>query len=321
MASTKVLKISLGAAVLAVVLPLASAKAVAAYPDKTIHIVVPWRAGGGTDSIARALATEMEKVSGGSVVIENIAGGARVPGMMSVKEATPDGYRMLLNGSSDISSTIVFRDVPFKLADYVCVGGVYDTPTWIVSNKEQGFKTFDDFVAAAKKEPGKLAIGVTTLKSPDETFVKLMAKKFDIDIRIIPFSGGAALKKALLGNQVTAGVLYSPVMLPEIESGAVNLLIAGGSLKGVNYAPIRDTKTPADYGVDIIIGSLRGVLLPKDTPKDVVDAAIKLVGEAAESDGLKEFGAKFGLAPVWVPGEAYCDHIKAEMKVFQSVAE
>jgi len=295
-----------------------SGKAHAEYPDKTIHIVVPWKAGGGTDSIARALATAMEKVSGQSVIIENISGGARVPGTLSVKKAKPDGYRMLLNGSSDISSTIVFRDVPFKLSDFVCVGGVYQTPVWIVANKAQGFNSFDDFIAAAKKQPGKLAIGVTTLNSPDEVLVKTLAEKQKLDIRIIPFNGGAALRKALLGNQVTAGVLYVPVGLGEIESGDLKALVAGGSLKGVNYPPVHDTKIPSDYGADITIGSFRGVLLPKGVPEKTLKAAIDLVGKAVKEDSFKAFGKKFGVAPTWLPGTKYCDFIKEEMRVFKA---
>ena len=291
------------------------------YPEKTIHIVVPWKAGGGTDSIARALATAMEEVSDQSVVIENISGGARVPGTMSVANADPDGYRMLLNGSSDISSTIVFRDVPFKLDDFVCVGGVYQTPVWIVANKAQGFESFDDFIAAAKKKPGELAIGVTTLNSPDETLVKMLAQKQGIDIRIIPFNGGAALRKALLGNQVPAGMLYVPVGLTEIKSGDLKAQVAGGSLKGVNFPPVRDTKIPSDYGADITIGSFRGVLMPKGVSEERLQAAIELVGKAVEQDSYKAFGEKFGVAPTWLPGKKYCDFIAEEMRVFQSVKE
>jgi tripartite-type tricarboxylate transporter receptor subunit TctC len=307
------------AAILAGVLLLPAGPAEADYPEQTIHLVVPWRAGGGTDSIARALAAAMEEVSGQSVVVENVSGGARVPGTMSVVEAKPDGYRMLLNGSSDISSSMVFRDVPFKLDDFVCIGGVYQTPVWILSHRDQGFKSFDDLVAAAKEEPGKLTIGVTALKTPDETLAKLLSEKHGIDVRIIPFDGGAALKKALLGNQVSAGVLYVPVMLPEIESGAVDLLVAGGSLQNVNYPPIRNTKTPADYGVDIVIGSFRGVLMPKGVPESVRKAAVELVQKAVESESYKAFGEKFGVAPEWLPGQRYCDFIAEEMRVFESV--
>ena len=82
------------------------------YPSDTVRIVVPWRAGGGTDTIARALGAAMEKISGKAVVIDNLSAGAGNAGHVHVKDAKPDGHTMLLNGSSDLNTPIIFRNVP-----------------------------------------------------------------------------------------------------------------------------------------------------------------------------------------------------------------
>lgn len=289
------------------------------YPSETIRIVVPWRAGGGTDSIARALATPMEKISGQSVIVENITGGAGNAGMLAVKNARSDGYTLLLNGSSDVTAPIVFRDVPFSLDDYVCVGGVYQTPAWILSNTKQGFKDFGDFVAKAKEQPGKLALGVTALATPDHVLAEALVKKFGIKVRIIPFNGGAPLKKALMGNQVDAGVLIAPVMLNEVKGGVADVLVSGGSLKNINYEPLHSTKIPSDYGVPIEIGSVRGVFMPKGVPAAIVKKAEELVGKAAQSEDFKKFGENFGFAPIWMPAKQFCQFMKEEDKVYRSI--
>lgn len=307
------------AAVMAGGILIGAGAAAADYPEKTLKIVVPWRAGGGTDSVARALGSEMEKITGQAVLVENITGGSGTAGMLAAKNAKADGYTMVLNGSADITAPIVFKNVPYSMDDYVCVGGVYATPTWILANKEQGFKDFADFVTAAKAAPGKLALGVTALSSPDHVTADLLVKKHGIDVRIIPFNGGAPLKKALIGNQVNAGVLIAPVMLEEVKAGVANVLVAGGSLKSIKYEPLQSTKVLADYGIDQEISMIRGVYMPKATPGDVVEKAIGFVGKAAESDAFKEFGTKFGFDPVWIPGKKFCDFMVEEDKAYRSI--
>lgn len=317
--NSKTMLKTLSALTISAVFSVVTSQSFADYPEETIRIVVPWKAGGGTDSIARALAEPMEKITGQTVLIENISGGSRVPAHVGVKDAPPDGYRMLLNGSSDISTSIVYRDVPFSLEDYTCVGGVYETPVWMLANTARGWSNFDDFIAAAKAKPGQLAVGVTALKTPDEVMVKMLAAEAGIDVRIIPFNGGAALKKAVIADQIEAGILYAPVMLAEIESGTANILVAGGPLNAVKYAAIRDTKTPADYGVDVVFGSYRGVLMPKGATPAIKTAAEYLVKKAAMSPEFATFGEKFGFAPRWVSGADYCNVIAKEMDVFKSV--
>lgn len=291
----------------------------AEYPDNTIRIVVPWRAGGGTDSITRALAVPMEKISGQAVIVENITGGAGNAGMLATKNANADGYTMLLNGSADVTAPIVFRNAPYSMDDYVCIGGVYATPTWIIANKEQGYKDFGDFIKAAKASPGKLALGVTAFDSPDHVTAELLIKKHDIDVRIIPFNGGAPLKKALIGNQVNAGVLIAPVMLEEVKAGIANVLVSGGSLKTIKYKPLQNMKTLADYGVDIEISMIRGVYMPKGVPAAAIAKAEDIVGEAAQSKSFKDFGAKFGFDPIWMPGKKFCDFMADEDKAYRSL--
>lgn len=321
MKHTTILSAGIAIAFAGTLVATAAHDATAAYPDNTLRIVVPWRAGGGTDSIARALATPMEKISGQSVIVENITGGAGNAGMIAVKNAKADGYTMLLNGSADVTAPIVFRDVPYSMADYSCIGGVYATPTWILANTKQGFKDFGDFVKAAKANPGKLALGVTALASPDHVTADLLVKKHGIDVRIIPFNGGAPLKKALIGNQVNAGVLIAPVMLEEVKAGVANMLVAGGTLKNINYAPLQSAKTLKDFGVNLEIGMIRGVYMPKGVPAEALAKAEEIVGKAAQSDSFKAFGEKFGFAPTWIPGKAFCDFMAEEDKAYRSIKQ
>jgi putative tricarboxylic transport membrane protein len=236
-----------------------------------------------------------------------------------VKNAKPDGLTMLLNGSSDLNTPIIFRNVPYALEDYACVGAVYQTPTWVLAHKDQGFTDFNDFVEKAKTEPGKLTVGVGSLISAHYVLAKALLGKNGIDARIIPFDGGGPLKKAILGNQVTIGVIHAPVLLDAVKKGDINVIAAGGSLENITYKKVRDTKTVDQFKTPVEIGVVRGLFVPKSTPQEVIDQAAGLVEKAATSDDFKKFGAKFGFAPIWWDGKKFCDFLQKENKEYREI--
>lgn len=282
------------------------------YPSDTIRIIVPYRAGGGTDTIARAIAAAMEQAAGSAVVVDNLTAGMGNAANMHVKNAEPDGLTMLLNGSSDLNTPLVFREVPFKLDDFACLGGVYDTPSWVLAHKDQGMEDFGDFIERAKEKPGEMTVGVGSFISAHYVLAKALLGTNDIDARVIPFDGGAQLKKAILGNQVNIGIIHAPVLLDAVKTGDVKVLTTGGSLEGINYEPVRGTKTVAEYNTPVKIGVVRGLFVPASTPQKIVDQASALVEKAAKSDSFKAFGDQFGFAPVWVPGPEFCEFLREE---------
>lgn len=304
----------------AIVAAVASVPVLAAdYPSDTVRIVVPWRAGGGTDTIARALGAAMEKIAGKAVVIDNLTAGGGNAGHVHVKTAKPDGLTMLLNGSSDLNTPVIFRNVPYALEDYACVGAVYQTPTWVLAHKDQGMSDLSQFIEKAKASPGKLTVGVGSLISAHYVMAKAILGKNKVNARVIPFDGGGPLKKAILGNQVTIGVIHAPVLLDAVKKGDVNVLAAGGSLENIAHPPVRGTKTLDKYKTPVEIGTTRGLFVPKSTPQAVIDQAAALVEKAAKSDAFKAFGAKFGFAPIWMNGKKFCDFMKKENKEYREI--
>lgn len=289
------------------------------YPSDTIHIVVPWGAGGGTDAIARALAAAMEEVAGQAVVVDNIGGAAGATGSFQVAQADPDGYTVLLNGSSDLTAPLVFQDLPFGLDDFEYVGGFYVTPTWMVSHADRGYESFDDFVAAAEEKPDQLTLGVGGATNAHALMAHSVKGYLDLPVRIINYQGGAAMNRAILANEVDAGVIHAPVMLNEIREGLVNVLISGGPLEGISHEPLRATTTLQDKGMPFEVGVTRGLMVPAGTPEDVVARLSEITREAAESQAFAEFGDRFGFAPVWLDGDAFEEVVRGELATFQDI--
>lgn len=289
------------------------------YPSETIHIVVPWRAGGGTDTIARGFAAALEEQVEVAVVVDNLTGGVGDKAHKHIIGSDPDGYQILLNGSSDMNSVTMFRNTDYDYSNFDCLGGVFSTPTWILSHKDRGITSVAELLAAAKSDPEGTTIGVGSVGSPHFLMAKVLLGNNDANARIIPFDGGGPLKKAILANQVTAGVIHSPVLLDAVKAGDVIVVGAGASLENIAHEPLRGTETLASHNVDVEIGVTRGLYVPKGMDADTRAAAEALVEKAAKSDSFRDFAVGFGFAPVWIPGDDFCAMMATENAAYKDI--
>lgn len=297
-----------------------TAPAKAEFPDRTIHMVIPWKAGGGTDSIGRGLQPAFEEAAGQKLVIDNISGAGTVSGTIAVLKAKPDGYTILMNGSSDVVAPLTFKpDLPYTLDDFKFVGGFFYSPTWVVAHKDRGYETLQDLLDDAKANPGSVKLGVAGSAGSQMIMAAAIKGITGYDITLVPYSGGADLKKAVLGNQVNAGVIHAPVMLGDIKSGLIRALGAGGSLEALTYEPLRDKPTLRDVGIPVDVGVTRGVFVPKETPDEIVARLESILEEAAKSEHFRNFGQKFGFAPTWIPSEEFAKQLHGELKAFKEI--
>lgn len=295
--------------------------ATAEYPEKPIHIVVPWKAGGGTDAIGRAFAEGLSQVSGESTVVDNIAGASGATGTARAARSDADGYTLILNGSSDMTSTLTFRSQPYAIDDFVYIGGVYESPTWLLSHSDRGYETFQDFVDAVEERPGELKVGVGGTQNAHTLMAAAIRGMADLDYRIINYGGGADLRRALLANEVDAGVIHAPVLLGEAREGLINVLATGGPLDRINHEPLHDTPTLRELGIPASFGVTRAVMAPKGLPENVRRKLEAYAEEAVATEHYREFGANFGFAPVWIPGDEMEAHIRGELEAFRDIKE
>lgn len=309
------------AAALAFVLCVAflAAPAMAEYPEETIHVVVPWKAGGGTDSVGRGIAEAIKELAGVAVVVDNISGAGGVTGSIKVARSKPDGYTMLMNGDTDIVAALTFTDVPLSLDDFQYIGGFFSSPTWILSHKDSGITSMQQFLEEAKANPGKMTLGSATPAGAQMIMAAAIKGETGLDFRIIPYQGGNDLKKALLGNQVSAGIIHAPVLLSEVKAGEINVIGTGQPLDKLTYEPLHDTPTLKDVGIPVSIGITRGIFVPKDTPKEVVEKLTAILEQAANSESFAAFGQKFGFKPTWIPGAEFEAQVRENLKLFQDI--
>jgi tripartite-type tricarboxylate transporter receptor subunit TctC len=257
-------------------------------------------------------------VVGVSVVVDNISGAAGMTGNIRVARSAPDGYTLLLNGSTDITAQLTFKpEVPFSLDDIAYIGGFFDSPTWVLSHKDRGYADLTQVLDKAKAEPGTLTIGTA---GPTQTLMAAAIRGITgADIRIVPFAGGADLRPAMIGNQVDVGIFHAPVMLAEVREGLINVVGTGRPLGKITYPPVRGTKTLKDIDIPVEFSITRGIFVPRKTPPDIVVRLSELVEKAATSDTFAKHSKTFGFAPVWIPGPEFEKQVRAELAMFKDI--
>ena len=294
--------------------------ALAAYPEKAIRIIVPYKAGGGTDSIARGFVSAFSKAAGVDVVITNVNGGAGSKGIIQVMKAKPDGYNLILTGSTDIIGLSTFRKMPFKsIGSLTPVGGVYTTPTYVLAHKDRGYKTLEEVIEKSKANPGKLIAGIGGKFGAHDVLANAVNGYKNAGFRIVAFDGGAMLKKATIANEVDICIIHSPVLLSEVKAGLLNVIGTGGSLAKITYPPIQKTKTLREMGIPADVGVTRGVWAPKGTPKDVIAKLEKFIEVATNSEEFKKFGNNFGFAPKYYTSSQFLDLLNLEQGVYTDI--
>jgi len=200
------------------------------YPTKPVRLIVPFPAGQATDLAARLIAEALGKEWGQSVVVENIGGGAGIPGMVAAKNAPADGYTLAMGTSAVlVVNPAIMSTIPYDpLNDFVLIGPVFRNPLIIVATEKSPYRSVKDLVEAAKKTPGKLNWGYPGAGTTQHLTGELFKQVAGVDIQGVMYKGSAAAVQDLLGGQIELSVDGIGPNLPHIKSGKLRALASTG---------------------------------------------------------------------------------------------
>jgi tripartite-type tricarboxylate transporter receptor subunit TctC len=261
-------KCALGAAALALVLPLAAAAQ--AWPAKPIRFVVPFAPGGSSEIIARSVAQELSTQLGQAVYVENKAGGAGTIAMGDVKNSPPDGHTIILGHVGSLAvNPYAMKNHPYDVnKDFVPVALLARVPNVFVVNATVAAKSFKEFIALAKAKPGVLNYGSAGNGSAGHLAMEYLKLVTGADIQHVPYKGTGPMLQDLLGGRIEATNAGAPALLSHIKSGKLTP-IAVGSTHRIPALP--DTPTVAEMGFpDFETSQWYGVLVPAGTPREIV---------------------------------------------------
>jgi tripartite-type tricarboxylate transporter receptor subunit TctC len=299
---------------LVAVLVLACAPAVAlaqAYPSKPVRLVVPYSPGGGADNAARILATRLSTALGQTVVIDNRPGGSGMIGAQAVAQAEPDGYTVLYDASA-FAVNPALRKMAFDPAkDLVPVSLAVTVPNIFVVPPNAPYKTVQEFVDYARKNPGKLTYASYGAGSAAHLIGELLKARAGIDLLHVPYKGGAPALTDLMGGQVDSYFSNAASGMSYVKSGKLRAL-AVTSAKRMTAMP--DVPTLAESGFkDFEVLEWNGFFVPKGTPNDVVARLAKEVQAAVKDPATRQKLQGLGLDPVGSTPEEFGKFVQSEM--------
>jgi tripartite-type tricarboxylate transporter receptor subunit TctC len=250
------------------------------YPDRPIHLIVPFPAGGLADVLARAVADEISKPLGQPVVVENRAGAGGNVGAGVVASATPDGYTLLMTSAGILTANqYLYAKLPFDPEkDFVPVSNVADMPMMVVVGPKVAAKTLPELVAFARANPGKLNFGSPGIGTTGHLGLAMFMHAAGVKLTHIPYKGAAPAITDLIGGQIDGVVDNPPTVLPHIKAGRLRALAVAAKRR---MALLPDLPTAAEAGVPgYEASSWFGVVAPAQTPAAIVARLQKEIAAA-----------------------------------------
>jgi len=286
------------------------------YPQKPITIVVGFSAGGSSDVIARIVAEKLSIGLGQAVVVENKAGVGSIVGATYVSHAKPDGYTFLLGASGPmVFNHALYSKLPYKVEDFSPVSLICTFPLLLLTSSSQAFKSVDDLIAYAKKNPEK--VNYSASSSAFQLVTELLNKKFGTRFAHIPYKGSNDSVAALLSNDVTMTLVDAGAASPALQSSRAKVLAVSSSER-LNEMP--SVPTLSELGVDLKVSFWTGLIAPAGTPKEIIkrinDEMLKVI---AHPDVRKKF-AGLNVVPASSSPDELARLINSEITLWREVA-
>lgn len=271
------------------------------FPTRDITHIMPWSAGGGTDSVMRTFLQYAEEPLGVGIRTQNVTGAQSGVGTLRLMRARPDGYTIgTLTWDSMI--TVPYRDlVPgYDTSALSYLANITLYPTVLAVNADTGWETLEDFVAAAKAEPGKVTVSDSGIAGIWHLHALDMAEKLGIELNHVPFPHGSAeQREALISGENDAGSLSYATVATAHDAGQVNVLAVMGEERDPS---LPDVPTFTELGYDVIWGGMRVLAVPAETPEDVQATLVAGLKAAFDNSEFQEAATKTGMNAYWMDG-------------------
>lgn len=270
----------------------ASKASTESYPTKSITFVMPYAAGGPSDTTARAYGACLGKLLGGTFVVENLDSGAGAVAMQKLAGAKPDGYTVGLSTNGPMVLNPMSNDLAYSQDDFQALGTMAAIPTLFAVPKDSPYKSLKELFDAAKANPGKISIGVPGATSSLAVELKRLQKESGIEFALVPTSGSAELITNLLGGHIDAGFVNDYVDVEaQVKDGALVALAAAGEARSEAFP---DAPTTKEGGFDVKTTSVYGLFAPKGLPQPVsekLESGVETCSKDAEV--IRQIGDRF----------------------------
>lgn len=282
------------------------------YPNKSIRMVLPYPAGGGTDALGRITAERLSDRLGVPVVVTNVPGGSGTVGSEQVRRAEPDGYTILFNASLFLMGKNVVKSTPYDpLEDFTALGRVGQAPLLIIASTKVEGTTLAEVVRAVRANPSGFNMAISGLGAAGHLGSLEFMRIAGVNLQAVPYKGTAPALADVMGGSVQLMIDSATALLPQTKGGRVRgLAITSATRSKVNP----DIPTTAEAGMpELTIASWYGVWGPKGLPPAI---SSRLANAIAEGVRQPEFAARIdaaGIVPGYLDPGAFVEFMRGDL--------
>ena len=292
----------------------------AAYPDRTIVLLVPFAPGGPTDIIARILADSFSQTLKQSVIVENRPGAAGNLGMGVAARATPDGYTLLLTSTAIAVNPALFKKLPYDpFKDFEPISELVDSPNIIVVNPKSGINTIAELVARAKAAPNTFNYSSPGVGTKSNLTGEELKQRAGIEMAHVPYRGAGPAAVAVLEGTVQVGSVALPAAEAMVQSGQLKALAVTGPKRWFSM-PNVPTMIESGYP-GFVSETFSALFAPAGTPPEIIALLSKLCREAFNNERALKMAHAAGFEVVAGPPEALTARMKTEIPAVRALVE
>lgn len=285
------------------------------YPTKQIELVVPFSAGGGTDLVSRAFADTAKKYLSQPLGVVNKTGGGGAIGLTDIATARPDGYK-IGTGTSEINMLPHMGLVAFTANDFTPIARLNAEPSAISVNAESPWKTYEEFMAYAKANPGKVRIGNSGTGAIWHLAAEALGDKAGVKFSHVPYEGANPAVTALLGNHIEAVTVSPAEVVNHVRAGKIRLLAVMADQRTPAFAQVPTLK---EKGVDLTIMTWRGIMVSKKTPQNVVDTLRDAAKKTTADPAFMEVLTKMNLTSAYLDAPEFSTFLAKDNAFYKTL--
>ena len=292
----------------------------AAYPNKPLHLIVPYPAGGGADFWGRLVAEKLGDALGQQVIVENIPGAGGNNGTAVAAKAAPDGYTLLLGSVGPLTvHPYTYRSLPFDAPkDFAPVSMLESSPILLVVNPSVQASSVQQLIALAKAQPGTLTFGSNGNGSPEQIAGELFNKEAGVSIRHVPFDGAGPARKDVVKGGVS--MMFDPckAAMAEVMEGKVRALAVASSKRLPALPNVTTFNEAGIKGYDLRVWT--GILVPAGTSREIVVTLNRAIQEVLSTPEVEKTVAEQGGELGHTTPEQFGSYIQAERDKWSKLA-
>ena len=309
----------LAAAMIGSLAMIGAVQAQAAFPEKPLNVIIAFAPGGTADISVRMLAPKLEKIFGQPLVITNKGGGAGVPGLNAVLNAKPDGYTIAAPSTPAFTATIFLKGKPYNLDDMSFAAGYMVNDRILLVKPDKPYKTWQEFIAYIKANPGKVSIGSGASQAAMEV-MRSIAIKEGLDVNFVMYKSGGEASADLIGGHIDACELgVGTAAYQAARKGELSVLANLGTGEVPDFPNV--PKLHKDLGYDFYTSVIYAFILPKGTPEDIRAAWENAIKTVLDDPEIKETFHKAGFAPLFVDGKTTREFCERDLKNIPAMLE